>query len=145
MSARRPLPPVDGDRHASRIASALGLAAARDESGCGWILYQPDDTGRSAPVVALIGLNQSGRLTRIDADPGWVDKITIEGIRARVAAAPASHKCYAECPGWIISDAGEGPEIERCDECRTIVTDQHASLLPEAQAALTAARGTVAP
>jgi hypothetical protein len=34
------------------------------------------------------------------------------------SAPPRSPKpCSEHCPGWIISDAGNGPQIERCDDC----------------------------
>jgi hypothetical protein len=44
------------------------------------------------------------------------------------------------CPGWCISDAGRGDEIERCDNCTHDVPgpicDEDVTLLPEAQVAL---------
>ncbi len=49
-------------------------------------------------------------------------------------------KCDPNCRGWFISDASDGPRIERCDECADgspdPIYDVEAERLPEAQALL---------
>lgn len=57
-------------------------------------------------------------------------------FRAKHAANPAI--CCDDCPGWCLSESGDGlSRIERCDECwlgyDNAITDDDAAALPEAQ------------
>lgn len=57
-------------------------------------------------------------------------------FRAKHAANPAI--CCDDCPGWCLSEDGDGvSRIERCDECwrghDATVTDDDAAALPEAK------------
>lgn len=71
--------------------------------------------------------------------------MTIDETRALLAGYEAH--CDPACPGWIISDSdSRGLEVERCDECahlndvEILLADEDCEQLPEAQAALAAAR-----
>ena len=63
----------------------------------------------------------------------------IEEVRAILKSIPEEDRCDPKCLGYIISDAGNGPQIERCDECcghlpdDKYLNDCDVSQLPEAQ------------
>lgn len=62
--------------------------------------------------------------------------LTAKEFRAKHAANPAI--CCEDCPGWCLSEGGDGiSRIERCDECwhgyDDTVTDDDAAALPEAK------------
>jgi len=66
--------------------------------------------------------------------------MTVEEVREHLDLI--KHPCDPTCPGWMISDGGLGPRIERCDACASTVPknkrlmDEDVALLPEAQGAL---------
>ncbi|HKY40651.1 MAG TPA: hypothetical protein VJN18_32170 [Polyangiaceae bacterium] len=62
--------------------------------------------------------------------------MTPSEFRAKHAANP--EPCCDECPGWCLSEGGDGESrIERCDGCWSgyddSVTDDDAAALPEAK------------
>jgi hypothetical protein len=85
------------------------------------------------PELPLAGIRGCGPRVR------W---LRVERVRAKIAQLPADQKCHADCPTWCVNGIGRAFEIKSCHACwhgvPDLLTDDEATLLPEAQARLDA-------
>ena len=88
------------------------------------------------PELPLTGIRGCGPRVK------W---LRVERLKAKIAQLPVEQRCHAECPTWCISDTPHGLKIQSCDACwhgaPDPLTDDEATVLPEAQARLAAMEG----
>lgn len=103
--------------------------------------HVPRDAESAAPIEALLKRARDALAIKpracLTCDADVRQGGNLERAVRDALAATSDERCCDGCPGWVISDAGRGPEIERCDECAPRhVLDDDVATLTEARLAL---------